>query len=332
MPLRYACTNLHNLSSCLILGLCRAGRLMARAELQAAPMARFAGVGTCCLEAAGPDRLLVADSRGCLHLYSAEPRGGQLAQLAHFPAPSGRFHEPACLEFAGHSALAGGPAVLLALSSGEVLLLRLHEKVGGVGWRGVGLAAGWPCCWLAPSQQYTAACAALPHSHAPLPAPRCSPGGWSSSARCSRRSRRPPRSAWRCARARRASSPSCCWRAARTAGVGRPCLCAGVLPAGGGAAAARCLPADTSLQQCCCLDADCCLLHHRCLQFTWWTSAVRASRPRWWRACRRTPRRCWAWRGARMRAGWPPATSAAWWRCGSGPPRPPPPLRNEHTR
>lgn len=107
------------------------GRLVARADLQAAPMS---GVGAVSLQPAGDGRFLVADSRGCLHLYAcaAAPAPGQpprLQQLAWFPAPGGRFHEPVCLEFAAHSPLAGGPAVLLVLSSGEVALCRLLEKV-----------------------------------------------------------------------------------------------------------------------------------------------------------------------------------------------------------
>ena len=110
-----------------------AGHMVARAELQAAPMS---SVGAVCLEAAGPGRLLVADSRGCLHLFAAMLHSGMLQRLqllAHFPPPGSRYHEPACLEYAPHSALARGPAVLLVLSSGEVILSRLHEKVGGSG-------------------------------------------------------------------------------------------------------------------------------------------------------------------------------------------------------
>lgn len=104
------------------------GRMVAKAELQAAPMS---GVGACCLEAAGPEQLLVADSRGCLHLFSAQLQGGMLQQLqllGHFLPPVNRYHEPACLEYVAHSAVAGGPAVLLALSSGEVTLSRLLDK------------------------------------------------------------------------------------------------------------------------------------------------------------------------------------------------------------
>lgn len=102
---------------------------MAKAELQAAPMA---GVGCACLEAAGSGMLLAADSRGCLHLFSVALHAGapqRLPLLARFPPPGGRYHEPACLEFVAHSPLARGPAVLLALSSGEVALSRLHERV-----------------------------------------------------------------------------------------------------------------------------------------------------------------------------------------------------------
>ncbi|PRW55930.1 WD repeat-containing 13 [Chlorella sorokiniana] len=104
------------------------GHIVARAELQSAPMS---GVGACCLEAAGDGRFLVADNRGCLHLISALLLDGQLTaleQLAWFPAPRGRYHEPACLQYLPSCQLAGGPAVLLALSSGEVVLARLLEK------------------------------------------------------------------------------------------------------------------------------------------------------------------------------------------------------------
>ncbi|KAL4457638.1 hypothetical protein ABPG75_012503 [Micractinium tetrahymenae] len=104
------------------------GHLVAKAELQAAPMA---GVGCCCLEPAGSGMLLAADSRGCLHLFSAMLHAGvlqRLSLLAYFPPPGGRYHEPACLEFVHYSPLARGPAVLLVLSSGEVVLSRLHEK------------------------------------------------------------------------------------------------------------------------------------------------------------------------------------------------------------
>lgn len=92
----------------------------------------MSGVGACCLEAAGPGQLLLADTRGCLHLYGAPLHGGQLQgleQLAWFPAPRGRFHEPACLQYLAQCQLAGGPAALLVLSSGEVVLSRLLDKV-----------------------------------------------------------------------------------------------------------------------------------------------------------------------------------------------------------
>ena len=100
----------------------------------------MARVGASCLEAAGPGRLLVADSRGCLHLFAADLHSGQLPRLqplAHFPPPGNRFHEPACLEYAAHSLLARGPAVLLVQSSGEVVLSRLHDKVSRVGRLGI---------------------------------------------------------------------------------------------------------------------------------------------------------------------------------------------------
>lgn len=106
-----------------------AGHLVAKADLQAAPMA---GVGCSCLEPAGSGMLLAADSRGCLHLLSAALHAGvlqRLSLLAHFPPPGGRYHEPSCLEFVPYSPLARGPAVLLALSSGEIALSRLHEQV-----------------------------------------------------------------------------------------------------------------------------------------------------------------------------------------------------------
>ncbi|PSC72877.1 WD repeat-containing 13 [Micractinium conductrix] len=104
------------------------GHLVARAELAAGPMARG---GAACLAAVGSGAVLVADSRSCLHLFSVELQGGtvqQLVPLAHFQPPRGRYHEPASLEYTAHSALARGPAVLLAQSSGEVVLSRLHEK------------------------------------------------------------------------------------------------------------------------------------------------------------------------------------------------------------
>lgn len=97
----------------------------------------MSGVGACCLEAAGDARFLLADNRGCLHLFDAPLHGGQLRaleQLAWFPAPRGRFHEPACMQYVQHSQLAGGPAVLLVLSSGEVVLSRLLDKVGSRVW------------------------------------------------------------------------------------------------------------------------------------------------------------------------------------------------------
>ncbi|KAL4421688.1 hypothetical protein ABPG77_010632 [Micractinium sp. CCAP 211/92] len=104
------------------------GHLVGKADLQAAPMA---GVGCSCLEPAGSGMLLVADSRGCLHLLSAALHAGvlqRLSLLARFPPPGGRYHEPSCLEFVPYSPLARGPAVLLALSSGEIALSRLHEQ------------------------------------------------------------------------------------------------------------------------------------------------------------------------------------------------------------
>jgi hypothetical protein len=104
---------------------------VAKAELEAAPMAR---VGASCLAPAGDGLLLLADSRSCIHLFAAALQHGvlqRLAPLAHFPPPGGRFHEPACLQYVAHSPLARGPAVLLVQSSGEVILSRLHEKVGG---------------------------------------------------------------------------------------------------------------------------------------------------------------------------------------------------------
>ncbi len=118
--------------SCLpCLPLCHvAGHLVGKADLQAAPMA---GVGCSCLEPAGSGMLLAADSRGCLHLLSAALHAGvlqRLSLLARFPPPGGRYHEPSCLEFVPYSPLARGPAVLLALSSGEIALSRLHEQVG----------------------------------------------------------------------------------------------------------------------------------------------------------------------------------------------------------
>ena len=107
-----------------------AGHLAAKCRLPDSPKS---AVGACCLQAAGPPGLLlVADSRGCLHLISAALRSGVLpglAPVAHFPPPGGRYHEPACLEYVAHSALARGPAVLLVLSSGEITLSRLHAKV-----------------------------------------------------------------------------------------------------------------------------------------------------------------------------------------------------------
>lgn len=104
------------------------GHLVAKAELQAAPMAR---VGACSLAPSDRGQLLAADSRGCLHLFDASLHGGaapRMALLAHLPPSRNRFHEPACLEYAAHSGLAGGAAVLLVLSSGEVVLSRLHQK------------------------------------------------------------------------------------------------------------------------------------------------------------------------------------------------------------
>lgn len=118
-----------------------AGRLIARVELQAAPMA---GVAACCMATAGSGQLLVADSRGCLHLFATTLHNGTLtclAQLAHLPPASNRFHEPACLQYAPHSTVAGGPALLVVLSSGEVVLSRVQEVSG----------QSMPCWWIAPA-------------------------------------------------------------------------------------------------------------------------------------------------------------------------------------
>lgn len=93
----------------------------------------MARVGACSLAPSDRGQLLAADSRGCLHLFDASLHGGaapRMALLAHLPPSRNRFHEPACLEYAAHSGLAGGAAVLLVLSSGEVVLSRLHQKVG----------------------------------------------------------------------------------------------------------------------------------------------------------------------------------------------------------
>lgn len=91
----------------------------------------MAGVGGSCLEPAGDGRLLVADSRGCLHLYTASLQSGELRPLAYFSAARGRYHEPACLQYLPYCQLADGPALLLALSSGEIVLSRLLDKVWG---------------------------------------------------------------------------------------------------------------------------------------------------------------------------------------------------------
>lgn len=97
--------------------------------------------------AASPDQLLVADSRGCLHLFDAALLLGgslpRLAPLARFPPPGHRYHEPACLQSLPCCGLAGGPAVLLALSSGEVVLSRLGSQV-----RGLRCARGFPLSML----------------------------------------------------------------------------------------------------------------------------------------------------------------------------------------
>lgn len=123
------CTAKQDGSACWGLpGYC-AGHVVARTELQAAPMS---GVGACCLESAGEGRFLLADNRGCLHLFASPLHAGQLhalEQLAWFPAPRGRYHEPACLQYLPYCQLAGGPAALLVLSSGEVVLSRLLDKV-----------------------------------------------------------------------------------------------------------------------------------------------------------------------------------------------------------
>lgn len=102
---------------------------MSRVTLQ--PTGR-GGTGAACLEVTST-LLLVADSRGGLHLYSCALHAGQLAPpalLSSAPPAHGKSHEPACMEFLPHSTLARGPAVLLVDCQGRVLLHRLHEKVG----------------------------------------------------------------------------------------------------------------------------------------------------------------------------------------------------------
>ena len=108
-----------------------AGRVTARIALQPSALG---GAGAACLEVS-PTQLLVADSRGGLHLFSCLLAGGQLqppALLASAPSARGRSGEPACLELLPHSALAHGPAALLVDGHGRLLLYRLHEhKVEG---------------------------------------------------------------------------------------------------------------------------------------------------------------------------------------------------------
>lgn len=102
-----------------------AGRVTGRVALQASALG---GVGAACLEVS-PTQLLVADSRGGLHLYSCLLQGGQLQppQLQATAAGQRKSSEPACLELLPHSALARGPAALLADCQGRLLLYRLHE-------------------------------------------------------------------------------------------------------------------------------------------------------------------------------------------------------------
>ncbi|GAB4820749.1 hypothetical protein N2152v2_007795 [Parachlorella kessleri] len=89
------------------------------------------GVGAACLELS-PTQLLVADSRGGLHVYTCVLHGGRLQpppQLLCVTPPAGdKSHEPACMEFVPHSTLARGPALLLVDCRGRLLLYRLHGK------------------------------------------------------------------------------------------------------------------------------------------------------------------------------------------------------------